>query len=241
MTKFLLLGRTRWAQTFLDGFETVEVLMQNERCLDHMWSVLNQIAQVLEIPEPSDEEKLRILKELPCTVEIFTRGMKGTYMQCATKESRVLINKQVMKFICLIKCFGQFIVFVIQWSDRIRLEEPGRELQCHVLLVIVKLLHEMQHKMTFIFLNMIRSGSRQRTTACDRGAASAKHEGSLAPDHASRSSSLKDTPEKIGNCRDGRKVRGDSGYALEESIFGGRIRHLPDTDDENPFAVRLLL
>jgi hypothetical protein len=34
-----------------------------------------------------------------------------------------------------------------------------------------------------------------------------------------------ETPEKIGIKRVNGKVQGDSGYALEEVLFGGRLRH----------------
>ena len=70
------------------------------------------------------------------------------------------------------------------------------------LLLVVKFLHELQHRATRLFLDL-RAPSRSL-----RSTASQKH-----------------TPENVGSMMFRGKASGDSGYALEEVLLGGRLRH----------------
>ena len=87
---------------------------------------------------------------------------------------------------------------------KIRLQEEieadSVQLENAKLLLVVKLLHELQHRATRLFLDL----------RCRRGV---------------RSNSKLHTPESVRNRTIGGKSRGDSGYALEEKLLGGRLRH----------------
>ena len=76
------------------------------------------------------------------------------------------------------------------------IEADSVQLENAKLLLVVKLLHELQHRATRLFLDL----------RCRRGL---------------RSNSKLHTPEDARN----RTIGGDSGYALEEKLLGGRLRH----------------
>ncbi len=104
-------------------------------------------------------------------------------------------------------------------------------------MLIVKFLHELQHRATRLFF-ILRLGfspdgsSPKRLRRSERlqsnQAAAVKlvvDDGSVTPRCSQVSSSLGDTPPSVGSMRFNGEVHGDSGYELEEELLGGRLRH----------------
>ena len=96
-----------------------------------------------------------------------------------------------------------FLFFVVQWLYSIlRLEKRKTDeilLKNTKLLFVIKLLHELQHRATRIYFNLrvpLHSEKRQMHT-----------------------------PESVGSMLFRGRPCGDSGYALEEELLGGRLKH----------------
>jgi hypothetical protein len=93
------------------------------------------------------------------------------------------------------------------------------------LLLIVKFLHELQHRATRLLFNLEASSepATEANISCQRTPPT-----SMVTRARSRSASKKGllhTPESVGSMNVGGVARGDSGYALEEKLLGGRLRH----------------
>ena len=94
------------------------------------------------------------------------------------------------------------------------------------LLLIVKFLHELQHRATRLYFTHVAG-----TPASEQAAKvhlSGKLNSPTSMGTRSRSAlktELRHTPERIGSVKVGGIARGDSGYALEELLLGGRLRH----------------
>ena len=82
----------------------------------------------------------------------------------------------------------------------------GIQLENSKLLLVIKFLHELQHRATRLFLDL--SASQKSCGRCLRSQKDKMH-----------------TPESVGSMMFGGRPRGDSGYALEEELLGGRLRH----------------
>jgi hypothetical protein len=109
------------------------------------------------------------------------------------------------------------LIFVVQWLHNIsRLEKnkPGEiASENNKLLFIIKLLHEIQHRATRLFLNL---------------------RAPLGP-----GANKLHTPESVGSMLFRGRPCGDSGYALEEVLLGGRLRHR-HLVNRSPFVVSSL-
>jgi len=94
------------------------------------------------------------------------------------------------------------------------------------LLLIVKFLHELQHRATRLYFNHVASTPASEPAA--KVHLSSKLNSPTSMGTRSRSAhkmELRHTPGRIGSVTVGGIARGDSGYALEELLLGGRLRH----------------
>ena len=102
-------------------------------------------------------------------------------------------------------------------------------------MLIVKFLHELQHRATRLFFHMRLGFSVDRSTPkrprrSERIQSSPVAaieqivgDGSVTPRCSGKS--LGDVPQCVGSMRFNGEIRGDSGYELEEELLGGRLRH----------------
>jgi hypothetical protein len=117
-------------------------------------------------------------------------------------------------------------------SDRKRVSETGEilitrmpdeeELSRHLLVSITSLCQEVQHVATDELLNPDHdctgdSGLQFKATGSS---------GCMSPAPAPASREKRTTPQHVGTTNFRGRVIGDSGFALEEIIFGGRFTHL---------------
>jgi hypothetical protein len=81
--------------------------------------------------------------------------------------------------------------------------------------MIASVFHETQHVATDLLLNPVADlpSEIKATNGCM----------SPAPGHVKEK---RTTPDHIGSTKYAGRVIGDSGFALEEKIFGGRLMHL---------------
>jgi len=84
-----------------------------------------------------------------------------------------------------------------------------------MLVLIVKFLHELQHRATWLFFSL--KGSRRIAAPSDQSPRSSRK--------SSKVEAPLQMPECVGSMKLDGKRRGDSGYALEEKLLGGRLRH----------------
>ena len=113
-------------------------------------------------------------------------------------------------------------VVVSPTGEIVSIERPTQaELDRDLLVFIISIWHEAQHIATDIFLN------QDHDTKCELAASGASGITSPNPNPGSQSSHQKrSTPPHIGTCKFEGEYIGDSGFALEEIIFGGRIGHV---------------
>ena len=128
-------------------------------------------------------------------------------------------------------------MIVLQWTVRITLldkgtaymgseEEKGRQSY----LLLVKLLHELQHAATAYFFKLRTHDAETRTPTVPGGIETGEGEGDALKvqnegGKEAASVIMQTTPPKLGTIRDKSDFRGDSGNVLEELLFGARIRH----------------
>ena len=93
------------------------------------------------------------------------------------------------------------------------------------LLLIMKFLHELQHRATRLYFNHVASGAASEPPSKARVSAPTSPTSMVTRSHSAQKTILRHTPERIGNVKVGDIARGDSGYALEELLLGGRLRH----------------
>ena len=96
------------------------------------------------------------------------------------------------------------------------------ELNRHLIVAVTSLLHEAQHFATNELLNPVHActdDSGHEPKATDASGCI-----SPAPDQACRQK--RTTPPHIGTTEFRGRKSGDSGFALEEIIFGGRFMHV---------------
>ena len=106
-------------------------------------------------------------------------------------------------------------------------------------MLIVKFLHELQHRATRLFFHLrlgfsVDGSTPKRPRRSERRqsspAAAVKQivdDGLVTPrcSQVSPGKSLGDAPQCVGSMRFNGEIRGDSGYELEEELLGGRLRH----------------
>ena len=104
-------------------------------------------------------------------------------------------------------------------GELVTLEKPSdAELDRHLFMLVSSLLHEIQHIATDIFLNPQRHDSFQPAD-CDAS-------GCKSPTPNSSLPQKRGTPVHIGTCTVNGQEAGDSGFELEDTIFGARIAHV---------------
>jgi hypothetical protein len=104
-------------------------------------------------------------------------------------------------------------------GNMVSLERPSdAELNRHLLMLISSLLHETEHIATDIFLNPDSHDSSQSTTSDASGCMSPARNLILARKRS--------TPLHIGTYTFDGQDGGDSGFELEDIIFGGRLAHM---------------
>ena len=155
-----------------------------------------------------------------------------------------------------------YLLDPFQWNNELKnINESSEddmlipaEISRHKLLLIDKLLHEGQHEATMQFFNLrnvasramkaTESGPAQNTRSQmgalhDGGKGAGQKMGTPSPpsSQTEAAKSLKNTPPEVGNTGYRGNERGDSGHALEEIIFGGRIKHRR-LDGKSSFHVR---
>jgi hypothetical protein len=110
---------------------------------------------------------------------------------------------------------------VDETGESFSIKKPsGKELNRHLFVAVVSLLHEAEHFATEELLNPVNAVAV--VSGVDSGhEPTANRCSSPAPDQACRS-----TPRHIGTTKVKGGVIGDSGFALQEIIFGGRFMHI---------------
>jgi hypothetical protein len=98
-----------------------------------------------------------------------------------------------------------------------------RELDLHLFMLAVSVWHETQHVVTDAFLNPFHHVPCEPTVSVASGIQSPVRNA----DHAAHAQK-RGTPPHIGTCTFKGREAGDSGFALEEIIFGGRVMHTDD-------------
>ena len=138
-----------------------------------------------------------------------------------TTEAQVLISSSlsVYQWIGRIKCTSDEIG-VAETGENFTIKRPAeKEMNRHLFVAVVSLLHEAEHIATDELLNSDNactadSGHEPTATGCI----------SPAPGQASRQK--RSTPPHIGTTKFKGKEIGDSGSALEDIVFGGRFMHM---------------
>jgi hypothetical protein len=108
-------------------------------------------------------------------------------------------------------------------SDRLQ-----QEIDRHKLMLVTKFLHEAQHEATAQFLRLPRVVSALLEIGNRRGASipdTSRARTVTVPPLSSQEGVQQCTYESLGYAVVNGMSRGDSGHALEECIFGGRIKH----------------
>ena len=144
--------------------------------------------------------------------------------------------------------------FLCQWLARINrtadkcsvspkggvfsIERPSpAELNRHELMLVTFLIHETQHIATYVFLDSDPDNTDSvpvKTIEPEANGGS----GIKSPAPSPGGPQKRTTPPHIGSCTfEGRDI-GDSGFALEEIIFGGRLGHVEP--GSTPFEVHAL-
>ena len=95
-------------------------------------------------------------------------------------------------------------------------------------MLIVSLLHEAKHIFTWLFLNADAEAGVD--SACLEDGKQNRYNTPPPATGAVSDRKLQRTPEKIGTMVTNQNVRmGDSGFELEEQMFGGRFTHEEDS------------
>jgi hypothetical protein len=198
-------------------------------------AVLNEIARHYKMQELSHEDILNIrAKLLPCRLFKGTFCKDSVYMQCLPSLKHIHIEGDVRAFYFYVFRFLLLTLnAVFQWLDRIEcaidlktVTESGevltvhkptpKELDRHALVMIVSNFHEVQHIATEMLLNPVAD------LPCEIEAMN----GCTSPEPGPTKAEKRTTPEHIGSTKNAGRVIGDSGFALEEKIFGCRLMHL---------------
>ncbi len=105
------------------------------------------------------------------------------------------------------------------------------EMQARVirLCIVLEAARKLEREVALVMAPASRSSSTQANYSWSISSQLAGSSSSANPSSPSasipKSSSLLTTPLSVGSILDHGNARGDSGYALEETIFGGRLRH----------------
>jgi hypothetical protein len=212
---------------------TERLLNDNEFFVKTSGAVLSNIGQHYKMTDLYCEDLIAIRDKLaPIRVVsgISSPSPESVYMICHPKIRQIDIESDVRSVNSSFAMFCPRLTnqhFLFQWLSKgevILIERPNQaELNRHELMLVISFIHETHHTTTKIFLDSDTDSVPVKYVELEASDTSGIK--SIAPNPGGPQQK-RTTPPHIGTCTFEGQDIGDSGFALEDIIFGGRIGHV---------------